>query len=403
VKNPRQHLLFLTFLAALISLASSAEMPLTSALESGQTIENTAVAETAIKPISQTKPAKDNFAQNREENSMSWFESLTGFREESPVQVRKNLIVEGNKIKSLVNGKAWIYGQLETPTLAELRHRANSISTSSGKLKLLSIVGNVQNMHSDPANANAIFQVASQFNLLEMIGPQVTPEQGIAIYEHDHTQGPACAISAGAGTIYRNYFVAVNGQIGQSVDNQIDCLADLGAALGNTGNRLWKMQNGYAIPTSLSALEEINTVLQKSSAAERDKLRELLRIGILWQTEVTLNNARHTVSQAYCSALPGAYSSYAARSWEGFARLVLEAAYEATICAAILNAQKTGSNRLFLTTLGGGAFGNKRDWIFDAIKRAVNLYRHHDLEVYIVSYGSADSAILQLIKEIEKS
>lgn len=44
------------------------------------------------------------------------------------------------------------------------------------------------------------------------------------------TQGPAYAIAAGAGTIYRNYLAVVNGQVGQSADTQIDCLADIGAA-----------------------------------------------------------------------------------------------------------------------------------------------------------------------------
>jgi len=37
----------------------------------------------------------------------------------------------------------------------------------------------------------APFQVASQFNLLEMTGPSVTPEHGVARYAHDPTQGPA--------------------------------------------------------------------------------------------------------------------------------------------------------------------------------------------------------------------
>jgi hypothetical protein len=66
-------------------------------------------------------------------------------------------------------------------------------------------------MHQSPKNAGALFQVASQFNLLEMVLPRVTPEHGVTRYAHDHTQGPACAIAAGAATIYRNYFVPVDG------------------------------------------------------------------------------------------------------------------------------------------------------------------------------------------------
>ena len=62
-----------------------------------------------------------------------------------------------------------------------------------------------------PENAGALFQVASQLNLLEMTGPEVTPEDGVTIYQDDRTQGPACAIAAGAATIYRNYFAPVGG------------------------------------------------------------------------------------------------------------------------------------------------------------------------------------------------
>jgi len=96
--------------------------------------------------------------------------------------------------------------------------------------------------------------VASQFNLLETVSPSVTPERGVGIYENDCTQGPACAISAGAGTIYRNYFARVNGRTGQSATNQIDCLADIGAAMGNSDNRLWEMRNGYALATESGLL-----------------------------------------------------------------------------------------------------------------------------------------------------
>ena len=54
-------------------------------------------------------------------------------------------------------------------------------------------------MHGLPENRGALFQVASQFNMLEMVGPRVTPEEGVTRYEHDRTQGPACAMAAGRG------------------------------------------------------------------------------------------------------------------------------------------------------------------------------------------------------------
>lgn len=229
-----------------------------------------------------------------------------------------------------------------------------------------------------------------------MVSPNYTPEDGVGIYEHDRTQGPACAIAAGAGTIYRNYFAIVNGQTGQSANNQIDRLADIGAALGNTASRLWEMRNGYALCTQ-SGLVEIGHRLQASSESELDRLRQLLRIGIQWNTQVTLNECRHVVSQAYCSALPIAYSRHPSHLWAAFARLILEAAYEATICTAILNAMSHGSNRLFLTLLGGGVFGNEPAWIIDAIQRALTLYNDVELDVAIVSYGSPNRHVQQLI------
>jgi hypothetical protein len=60
-------------------------------------------------------------------------------------------------------------------------------------------------------------------------------------------------------------FAIVNGQTGQSANNQIDCLADLGAALGNNANRLWSMENGYAL-ASHSGLIEISHQLQSATA-----------------------------------------------------------------------------------------------------------------------------------------
>lgn len=325
-----------------------------------------------------------------------WFETLTGFPEESMQQVHENITVDGEMLKSRVNGKTMVYGRLETPSLAELRERVQASNYKTGQISLREIVANVQDLHVDQTNSAALFQVASQFNLLEMVSPGVTPEMGVGIYGFDPTQGPACAIAAGAGTIYRNYFAPVNGLVGQSANNQIDCLADLGAALGNTKNRLWEMKNGYAL-ASRDGLVEISKQLESASDSELDELRQLLRIGIQWQTQVTLHESKHLLSQAYCSALPVAYSEHSASLWQGFAKLVLEASYEATICAAILNSTTNDSNKLFLTLLGGGAFGNGTQWIISSIQRALDLYKHVELDVSIVSYQSSNQYVRKLV------
>ena|SRR5450759_772187 len=149
---------------------------------------------------------------------MDWFERLTGFRETDYEDTRTKLKVEGNRLRSLINGKSYGIGELELVSLKALRERGKSAGGSPGRLKVSVVTGDVRQMHRSPGNAGAMFQVASQFNLLEMVSPTVTPEQGVTRYQYDRTQGPACAIAAGAATIYRNYLSLGNCRHWQPVD-----------------------------------------------------------------------------------------------------------------------------------------------------------------------------------------
>jgi hypothetical protein len=232
----------------------------------------------------------------------------------------------------------------------------------------------------------------SQFNLLEMTGPSITPEDGVTRYAGDHTQGPACAIAAGAATIYRNYFAPVDGEKGQTRDHQINALAAVGEALSSKLSRpvseLWQMRNGYALCTT-KGLEGITRLLADGGDDWRDALRGRLAIGLHRNVEVTdvQESARRYVSQAFCSALPVAYGSGLSAAWEAFARLVLEAAYEATLLAAAEQASAGRSKIVLLTRVGGGAFGNADEWIDDAIVRALAIVEHAGLDIRLVSHG----------------
>lgn len=333
------------------------------------------------------------------EFKVTWFKRLTGIDEESPDQVRRELSVDGNCIVTLI-GKRLAFGRLETPKLSELRRAVADLDIEPSPSNIREVVGDVRQLHADPANAGAMFQVASQFNLLEMTGPTVTPERGVGIYENDPTQGPACAIACGAGTIYRNYFAPVGDRIVQSLDHQIDCSADLGSKLGNEDGQLWQMQNGYLFPSG-DGLRRITDRLQSASEPELDELRGELRIGLQWQADVTLPGVEHRVSQAYCSALPVAYGRQRAELWTDFAKLILDAAYEATFLAAVINASRTGVNVVYLTLLGGGVFGNDDAWIIAAIERAFLKTLSRGLDVRIVSYRQSKTAVAELCNRIE--
>lgn len=208
---------------------------------------------------------------------MNWFQVLTGLPTHDRALVQAMVQPEGQLLRFLANGRLAFHGQLLLPSLNDLRESHDAAAT--GPLRLSEVVADVQSLHLDPANAGAVFQVASQFNLLEMVGPQVAPEDGIARYDRDKTQGPACAIACGAGTLWRNDFVPLMGGIGQTKDRQIDCLADLGAALGNTHSQLWSMANGYALPKA-GGLSRIANHLTTMTDTELDTLRGLLRVGV---------------------------------------------------------------------------------------------------------------------------
>ncbi len=170
------------------------------------------------------------------------FQQLFGFPEGSHAEVQSRLRVEEDPLSSSVNGASYACGRLEMTSLSELRERVSTLKLTPNPSTCREIVADAKALHADPENAGVLFQVASQFNLLEMCGPGETPEMGISKYAGDPTQGSACALACFAGTVYRNYFVHLGDQIGQTADRQVDCLADLRDALGNRDKRLWEMR-----------------------------------------------------------------------------------------------------------------------------------------------------------------
>jgi hypothetical protein len=337
---------------------------------------------------------------------MDWFEKLFGFQEQGYEQTRQQFEVLDGRLHSRANGKSYGVGELELVSLKTLRERVHAGQGPAGRLKVGIVRGDVRAMHSAPEHAGALFQVASQFNLLEMVSPEVTPEHGVTRYQYDGTQGPACAMAAGAATVYRNYFVAIDGEAGQTRDRQLNGLADLGLALssqlGLPLETLWTMRNGYAMCTR-AGLEAISAHLSRLNPEQTDGLRGMLRIGVHSQVEVTDHHGEQTncVSQAYCSALPVAYAGehVPVQHWAAFATLILEAAYEATLSAAVLNTQRTGSNIVLLTRLGGGVFGNDEAWIDAAMRRAFGLFENADLDVRLVSYGAPTASMLRIVED----
>lgn len=336
---------------------------------------------------------------------MDWFDRITGFREIGYEDTRSKLAVQGQYLHSLVNHQRYAIGELKLISLRDMRELARQSTGDSGRLDVECVSGDIRKLHQQKQYAGALFQVASQFNMLEMVGPNVTPEHGVTRYEGDGTQGPACAIAAGAATIYRNYFAPVGGAIGQTRERQLDGLASLGQvlskAIGKPVESLWNMKNGYALCTE-SGLRDIEKYLTSLDEEASESLRGELCVGLHNDVEVTDAQGpdRPLVSQIFCSALPVAYCSDVKKKyWQAFASLVLQAAYEATMWAAVLNARRGASNVVLLTHLGGGAFGNDHTWIDSARRSALKMVKEYDLSVKLVSRGKQSTENLELAKE----
>ena len=340
-------------------------------------------------------------------NTETWFSQLFGFVESQVNfdQIKENFVVQnvdaGNNVTLLskCNNRSFHVGNFTTPSLKTLHDSVGNISQSGKILKITHIITkDILSEHS--RNPGALFQVASQFNCLEMMNPRNTPELGITIYEYDNTQGPSCALACASSTLYRNYLVSFqdgsnNQYIGQTKNVQINNFDEVEKVLGVP---YFCYENGYIFSTK-NDLTALNLIIDQY----QDQIMDVLKFGVTFNTEVSFTkcfvepNEKILVSQIFCSAISCSYSGIPNTYWELLARLVLKSCYKATLLAAILNHRNGGSNKVFLTFIGGGAFGNKLEWITDAINYATDSVRNADLDIYICHYGRYNDAAISQI------
>eukprot|EP01039_Chlorochromonas_danica_P005924 gene5924-6522_t len=319
-----------------------------------------------------------------------WFEKLFGFpetRQEGQYEIQDYFELSPNEKKNITmtsrqNKRTFHVGQFTRPTLQSIRSLAlDALSQPHCPAALTLRVSHIifgdvlVEHHRYPL---ATFQAASQLNCLEFPNPKALPEHGITAYSTDRTQGPACALACPAGTLYRNYFMTVYNpstgdyETGQRRSLQVNNLEELEVALNNNEEQYWQVENGYTFSTE-EGLARLNQRLE--ALEDYDDLCDLVKIGWQRDTEVVFQDRFVEVerkeeepvvlvSQVYCSALSVAYSGVAQRHWETFARLVLEANYEASIWAAILNMVHHHPD------LRGGVFGNALEWIVESMARA---------------------------------
>jgi hypothetical protein len=268
-------------------------------------------------------------------------------------------------------GGTWCAGRFETPSIEELRARVRAgrgvarLWVFEGRSPATDIGGLQATTDNQP-----LFQVASQFNCLEAPRPTVVP---VAYYFADPTQGPRAAVSAFPATLLRHY--AAPGEDGkrfaQATDRpQVDLLADVFAPRDSP------VKNGY--------LRDSGELTPDAVVAALEKRFERIQVGTHVEAEVVLgydwygavdNSDQRRIAQAFTSTVAGGgYGGDRAfgSSFEPACRQLLRAGYLGTLLAAIT----LGRSPVVLTLIGGSAFHNSLDliwesimWAFDQIQR----------------------------------
>ena len=122
----------------------------------------------------------------------AWFRDLFGFDESSTWGDHVNHFhMDGDTLvcRTAPQFPRQFVGRFECPSVAELRSKlaaAQGAGAPSAGLSFahLAAPAGVGPLHREPSNAGAVFQAASQFNCLEMTGPDVSPTAGAVSYTH---------------------------------------------------------------------------------------------------------------------------------------------------------------------------------------------------------------------------
>jgi len=229
-------------------------------------------------------------------------------------------------------------------------------------------------LQSLPAYRNSVFQVASNFNLVEGGREKVTPDSAnfCTNYRWDRTQGPTAAISAAPAAIVRVYsaFYDPNtdsSQWPQTRKKQVNILATVADH--------FPMKNGYVFWQGA----QLPKFPKRGTKPYNDLLKKTY-IGYHKNIQVTtghrtpsyveaVTSPEQIIDQVFGAAVnlgegtdSGKYNRTVVDCSER-CQFALDQSYESAYAGAIAE----GRQHLILTLIGGGAFNNDREMIYNTI------------------------------------
>ncbi len=302
---------------------------------------------------------------------LMWFEDILGFSEkdfdytleEIPLNIREKM------------------GKFETFNIIELKEKFNKIKKKNNTHLQLNIKYRKTYNNNDKFDTSAIqfnseentlFQVASNFNCIEIPRADYNPFNGrfLTMQMIDRTQGPSASGGAAFGSILR---------LITHKKKRINLLEELPLEVNNgklkySENKNFKEFDSDLIKIGLQSNVEAN-FLRSDEFEYREKGVKINQI--FTSTCICSDNNPNELS-----------------------KLLLEKAYEGTYLAAII----TKAPRIVLTLIGGGVFNNSIKLICEIIKKTHEIYSPYlkkDCVVELPIFEPNPLYILKQFKECE--
>lgn len=224
-----------------------------------------------------------------------------------------------------------------------------------------------------------VYQVASQFNALEIPHPGVKPSQGISAYPLDKSQGFVAACTTVPGTLVRNYWLP------HKYGGSFSALDPLGLTDVN-GYLIWGTDPSSTL--NLLAAGDLNDILIPAMIYTQV-------MGVCTGSDDPQNlegfKASKLVHQIFSSSAP--FNTYGNGGSEQLQleiiEKILEAEYTGAIGLAIILKVQDGllgipfDNAVNLTLVGDGALKNPMNVISKALLKALNKFKDVPLKIKI--------------------
>ncbi|KAL7718932.1 Macro domain-containing protein [Entamoeba marina] len=348
-------------------------------------------------------------------NRSSWFEYICGVKEIEFRQTKEKYISRNENGEIIITNPITLNefscGKLEMIPLQKLRQ----IPKETIQPALFEIIVRldeesqpqveVTSMQTNPKYNKSVFVVASNFNAVESVSENISPDSSkfTTNYIYDQTQGPAASIGAPAAAIERVHFPfydenTLPSSWHQTKKHQIEILKDL--------KKYYNIENGYPL---------LNSTCENPSIFDYDKYISCIHSNVettfrfnSTQIEVIKKEHRNCIDQVFGAALnigqgsSGMTNKRIAKQRPILSKLPLDCAYETAYLTAIRNKRE----KIILTLLGNGVFGNDTKEVCESIIRnhlEYGMKNNSTLsKVILPIYSIGGNDVLDIMKKLLK-